>query len=160
MVQTLYSSGVQNSGALTGTEFVDIDNGGAVVVRATTAQIAALATPPAQFSTAALAAGTLAAGLITGSEFTVLQNTGATPGNQTTRTAAQMFADFPFARAGLSYVLRVVNTGAGTMTLVGGTGVTVSGTATIATNTFRDYVVTFVSPTAVTIQSVGSGVSP
>jgi len=39
----LYQSGVQNSGTLAGTEFVDIDNGGAVKTRATVAQIAAVA---------------------------------------------------------------------------------------------------------------------
>lgn len=69
---------------------------------------------PAQFTTGALSVGTLAAGAITGAAFVVLQNTGATPGAQTTRTAAQMLADFPAARVGLSYMLRIVNTGAGT----------------------------------------------
>lgn len=43
MAQTLYQSGVSNSAALAGTEFVDIDNGGATVVRATTQQIANVA---------------------------------------------------------------------------------------------------------------------
>lgn len=117
---------------------------------------------PAQFSTAALAAGTLAAGLITGAAMTVLQNTGATPGAQTVRTAAQLLADFSQARVGMSYVLRIVNTGAGTLTLTadGGATVTITGTATVATNTFRDYIVTFNTATTATIQSVGSGVSP
>lgn len=117
---------------------------------------------PAQFSTAALATGTLAAGAITGAAFVVLTNTGATPGAQTVRTAAQMLADFPAARAGMSYMLRIVNTGAGTLTLTadGGATVTLTGTATVAQNTFRDYVVTFNTATTATIQSVGSGVSP
>jgi hypothetical protein len=120
------------------------------------------APPVAQFSTAALAAGTLAAGAITGAAFTVLQNTGATPGAQTVRTAAQMLADFPAARVGFSYILRIVNTGAGTLTLTadGGATVTITGTATVATNVFRDYLVTFNTATTATIQSIGSGVSP
>lgn len=118
--------------------------------------------PESQFTTAALSAGTLAAGAITGAAFTVLTNTGATPGAQTVRTAAQMLADFVGTSVGSSYMLRIVNTGAGTFTLTGGggTGVTVTGTATIAQNIFRDYVVTFNSATTATIQSVGSGVSP
>jgi hypothetical protein len=43
------------------------------------------------------------------------------------------------------------NTNAGTLTLVGGTGVTVSGTATIAQNVRRRYQVEFTSATACTI---------
>ena len=120
------------------------------------------AIPPAQFTTAALSVGTLAAGQITGAGMTVLQNTGATPGAQTVRTAAQMLADFPGAYVGMSYMLRIVNTGAGTLTLTadGGATVTISGTATIATNTFRDYVVAFTGAATATITSVGSGTSP
>lgn len=116
----------------------------------------------AQFTTAALTAGTLAAGAITGAAITVLQNTGATPGAQTVRTAALMLADFVGASVGFSYILRIVNTGAGTLTLTGGgaTGVTVTGTATVAQNVFRDYLVTFNTNTTATIQSIGSGVSP
>jgi hypothetical protein len=118
--------------------------------------------PAAKFTTAALTAGTLAAGAITGAAFTVLTNTGATPGAQTVRTAAQMLADIPGAQAGFSSMFRIVNTGAGTFTLTadGGATVTITGTATIAQNIFRDYVLTFTSATAATIQSVGSGVSP
>lgn len=115
---------------------------------------------PAQFSTAALAVGTLAAGLITGAAHVVLQNTGATPAAQTTRTAAQMLADFVGARVGMSYMLRIVNTGAGTLTLTGDASVTVTGHAAVVNNTFVDYVVTFNSPVTATIQSVGSGTSP
>lgn len=116
--------------------------------------------PPSQFTTAALSVGTLAAGQVTGAGFVVLTNTGATPGTQTTRTAAQMLADFVGAYIGLSYTVRIVNTGAGTFTLAGGTGVTITGTATVAQNVFRDYVVTFNTGTTATFQSVGSGVSP
>lgn len=120
------------------------------------------AIPPAQFTTASLTAGTLGVGVITGAAFTVLTNTGATPGAQTVRTAAQMLADFPGMRVGDSYILRVVNTGAGTLTLTADAGptVTLTGTATIAQNIFRDYIVTFNTATTATIQSIGSGVSP
>lgn len=148
--------------SLNGTEQVVADNGGAVIVTASTQLIAGLSPPPAQFTTAALTAGTLAAGAITGAAFTVLRNTGATPGAQTVRTAAQMLADFPQARVGMSYMLRIINTGAGTFTLTADATptVTITGTATVAQNTFRDYVVTFNTATTATIQSVGSGTSP
>lgn len=117
---------------------------------------------PIKWSTAALSVGTLATGAITGGDITVLTNTGATPGAQTVRTAAQMLADIPGAQAGDSFMFRIVNTGAGTLTLTadGGATVTITGTATIATNIFRDYVLTFNTATTATIQSIGSGVSP
>ena len=59
-------------------------------------------------------------------------------------------------------MFRIVNTGAGTFTLTADAGptVTITGTATIAQNVTRDYVLTFNTATTATIQSVGSGVSP
>lgn len=116
----------------------------------------------AKFVTAAKTAGTFAVGDITGGCPSILQNTGATPGAQTVRTAAQMFADIPGAVVGGSYPFRIVNTGAGTLTITADAGptVTLTGTMTIATNIWRDYLLTFTSATAATIQSVGSGVSP
>jgi hypothetical protein len=121
--------------------------------------------PPTQFKTAALAAGTLAAGLITGAEECILQNTGATPGAQTVRTAAQMLADTPGGYVGLSTKFRIVNTGAGTLTLTADGGATVTLAATgahnaVLTNTWVDYVLTFNTATTATIQAVGAGTSP
>jgi hypothetical protein len=43
------------------------------------------------------------------------------------------------------------------MTLVGGTGVLVQGTATIAAGTTRTFLVTFINPTSMAFQSVGTG---
>lgn len=118
--------------------------------------------PPAKFSTAALSVAAFTAGAITGADFVVLQNTGATPGAQTVRTAAQMLADIPGGYVGLTVMFRIVNTGAGTLTITadGGATVTLTGTMTIAQNVFRDYALTFNTATTATIQSVGSGVSP
>ena len=120
--------------------------------------VPAASLPVTQFTTTAAGNGTLTAGQITGAGYTVLASSGATA--FTTRTATQMFADTPNAQAGTSYLLRVVNTNAGTLTLTGGTGVTITGTATLATNTTRDYTVTFNSSTTLTLQSLGSGVAP
>lgn len=104
--------------------------------------------------------GTIPANIITGGVYVFCITTNATPGTQTTRTAVQMFADDPTAYPGQAYVLRIANSGAGTLTLAGGSGVTVTGTATVATTTFRDFVVqyggTAAAPT-VTITNVGLG---
>lgn len=105
-------------------------------------------------------AGTLAAGNITGGDVVVLITTNATPGTQTTRTALQMYGDDPNAAPGVGYILRICNSGAGTLTLAAGTGVTLSGTMTVATTTFRDFSVTYGGTTAVptmTITNVGLG---
>lgn len=116
--------------------------------------------PGVQYDTLNATVGTLAAGKITGAAFTVLLSTNATPGAQTTRTAAQMLADIPGARVGFSYVLRILNSGAGVFTLTGDSSVTVTGTPTIAQHVYEDFAVTFTSSTTATIQSIGSGVQP
>lgn len=113
--------------------------------------------PYAKFSTINVTVGTLAVGNITGAAFVNLTSTNATPGTQTTRTATEMFADTPNARVGDVYMLRITNTGAGVFTLAAGSGVTLTGTATIAQNVFSEFTVTFTSATALTIQKVGQG---
>lgn len=104
--------------------------------------------------------GTIPANIITGGDIVVCITSNATPGTQTTRTAAQLYADDPTAYPGQSYLLRIANSGAGTLTLAGGSGVTVTGTATVATTTFRDFHVryggTADAPT-VTITNIGLG---
>lgn len=117
--------------------------------------------PDQILSTLNATVGTLAAGIITGASSVDVLSTNATPGTQTTRTAAQMFADFaplPIA-AGFAYALRITNSGgSGTLTLAAGAGVTLgSGTYTVPNATFRDFVVTFPTPTTCTIQTVGVG---
>lgn len=113
--------------------------------------------PYAKFVTINVTVGTLAAGNATGAAQVFLTSTNAVPGTQTTRTATQMFADTPNARVGDAYLLRITNTGAGTLTLAAGSGVTLTGTATVATNTFSDFTVTFTTASALVIQKVGQG---
>jgi predicted RecA/RadA family phage recombinase len=113
---------------------------------------------PAKFTSINVAGpSTASIGDITGAAFTVLKSTNAAPGTYTTRTAAQMFTDIPGASVGLGYWLRVINTGAGTLTLAGGTNVTLTGTMTVTQNTTRDFVVVFTDATHATIQDVGTG---
>lgn len=104
--------------------------------------------------------GTLSVGDITGGSLVTLISSNATPGTQTTRTATQMYADDPTSTPTGGYMLRICNSGAGTFTLAGGTGVTVTGTATIATTTFRDFSVVYAgtsSAPTITMTNIGTG---
>jgi hypothetical protein len=111
--------------------------------------------------------GTIPANILTGALSVYCVTSNATPGNQTTRTAAQLFADVsaqfgipltdPGLAGGLTYDLTIANSGAGTLTLLGGTGVTISGaSATVAQNTSKTWIVNL-QPLAATFTEVGSG---
>jgi hypothetical protein len=114
--------------------------------------------PPAKFTKNVTAgATTAAAGDLTGADIVQAEYSAVGANNLTTRTAAQMFADIPNCQAVFSYVLEIANTSGGTTTLVGGTGVTLVGTMTMAANTTRRFNVTFTSPTACMIQNMGAG---
>lgn len=113
--------------------------------------------PAAKFSTGTTTT-TFAAGQLTGANFTVYTNTQGTPGSIATRTATEMFGDDASAVVGRVYMLRIVNgQGTGTLTVTAGSGVTLTGTATVAANTWRDFAVTYTSATALTMQNVGVG---
>lgn len=74
-------------------------------------------------------------------------------------TAAAIVAAIPNARAGMSYRLRIINASSANFawTLTTNTNVTLTGTMTIAQNTWRDFYVTLTSLTAVAIQAIGTG---
>lgn len=113
--------------------------------------------PAAQFATGTTTT-TFTAGQLTGAIVTNYSNTGATPGSIATRTATQMFGDTPNAIVGQSYLLIITNAqGTGTLTVTAGTGVTLTGTATIAVNTWRAFIVTFNTATTLTIQNIATG---
>lgn len=93
----------------------------------------------------------------------ILNRTGS-PGSgitETTPTAAQIIAALPNTIAfdgTYQYKFRYINNAMGqTTTWTAGSGVTVTGTATIATNAWRDFLVTVDSPTAVTFTNLGGG---
>ncbi len=96
-----------------------------------------------------------------GKPLVVLNLTGtlAAAANVTTPTAAQLWAAVGNAQAGQTYVLRVINNSSGAFawTLVGGTGVTISGTASVAQNTYREWLVTLTNSTTVSVQNIGAG---
>lgn len=102
-------------------------------------------------------ATTAAAGDLTGAAYVSAEYSAVGAATLTTRTATQMFNDTGNVQPGDSYTLEITNTSAGTTTLAGGTGVTTTGTMTLATNTTRRFNVKFNTATTVTIQSVGVG---
>lgn len=81
--------------------------------------------------------------------------------NITTPTAALIVAALHCPTVGTSYRLRITNRsgGAFSWTVVAGSGITLTGTATIAQNTWREFVVTVTNAAtpAVTLQSVATG---
>ena len=115
------------------------------------------ALPPAQYKTAALQSATIVAANMAGSAVSVFDNTGTTPANLATDTAANIIAAVPGWQIGQSYVLKIRNSSgsANTATITAGTGVTLTGTMTIAQYVQREFIVTYTGAGAVTIQSVG-----
>lgn len=125
--------------------------------------------PMLQFKTTSQASGTLVATSIAGATECYVSSSGATA--LTTDTAANIIAQLQNAIAvaiasasvpsvqGLTYTLYVRNTNAGTLTITGGTGVTITGTATLATTVERQFLVTISSPTTVSLQDLGGGLT-
>jgi hypothetical protein len=105
----------------------------------------------------------LAAAKVTGAEdLVVLGMTGvlgAGKNAQLPTVAAVVAAMGRTPAAGSSYRLRVLNKSSGAFewTMTTNTGWTLAGTMTIAQNTWREFIVTFASATAATLQSVGTG---
>ena len=127
---------------------------------AVTSNIGAL--PATTYNAAAnTAAFTATAAQMAGATDQTLNLTGtlAASANITTPTAANIIAGIPNASIGASYKLRIINSSAGAFswTVVGNTGVTVNGTATIAQNTFRDFYVTYTAAATIVMQSIGTG---
>lgn len=116
-----------------------------------------VALPASKYVTAAAQSATFAAGDLTGAAFVNYDNTGTTPGTLTTRTATLMFGDIPNCQIGYTYQLAIRNSSgsANTATIGAGTGVTLTGTMTIAQTVTRLFSVTFPSATTCTIQSMG-----
>lgn len=107
------------------------------------------------------AAHTLAATSMAGAQENVVNLTGALGGaaNLTLPTVAALVAAAPGIVVGQSFKLRIINSSSGAFawTVVTATGWTLSGTMTLAQNTWRDFIVTVQSASAATIQAVGTG---
>lgn len=112
-------------------------------------------------NTASAAATVTAVSMVGADIVNVIDMTGsiATQQNLTTPSAAALLAAMPFGNTAKSSVLRVKHSGAGAgaWNLTGGTGVTVSGTATIAQTTWREFNLAFVNGTSCVATNMGGG---
>lgn len=115
--------------------------------------------PDQKIATLNATTGSLPAGAITGANNVVLISSNAVPGAQLVRTAAQMLADIPNGKVGTVWRFRICNSGAGTLTLTtdAGTTVTLSGTMTVPTATWREFVGSIDTATTATITAAGQG---
>jgi hypothetical protein len=106
---------------------------------------------------------TLTAAQLAGAEQVNLLRSGATANyTDTTDNAVNIIAAIKAATGvavpvGFTYLLGVTNTVAFVETLAGGTGVTISGTATLAASTTRQFSVKVTAATTITMTSLGSG---
>lgn len=134
--------------AVQGTWFVDItaDVSVAAVYNTNSATIDTIAT---------------AANFTGSTTMVVLNMTGALGAGKalTVPSVATLVAAIPNAQPGTSYLLRIINSSSGNFawTVTTATGWTLTGTMTIAQNTYRDFILTLTSLSAVTLQSVGVG---
>ncbi len=116
---------------------------------------------PYQYTAIATASGVFAASAMVGAQDVVMLSSGATA--LTTPTAAAVLAalalitKLPNNGVGLSYVLRIINTNAGTLTITMDASITATGTLTLATNTWREFIVTLGTGTTATWQAIGTG---
>lgn len=89
-----------------------------------------------------------------------LVRSGGAAVTDTTPTAAQIVAAMPGCSVGTAFEFTAINNNSATLTIAGGTGVTLSGTMTVAAANARDFVARIDNATAgseaVTLQSVGT----
>lgn len=114
--------------------------------------------PDYKYTGTATGTGTAAAGDLEGAKDVVLNCSAQAAITLTTRTAAQIIAAIPNCQVGFKYKLTINNRNSDTLTLAGGTGVTITGTATIATVTWKSFIVTINSASAVGVQVTNSAI--
>ncbi len=100
---------------------------------------------------------TLTAAMVVGGNITYHQTLSGTTPSLTLPLGADMDTALPNMVTGQSYVLRVVNTNSGTATIVTNTGWTLTGTLTLLTNTWREFVITRTGTGTYTGKQVGTG---
>lgn len=85
--------------------------------------------------------------LVTAQMSALLTGTPTAAANYTTPTATQLCTLFPFVKAGANtgfywtWIVKNTSAGANTITVVAGTGVTIVGTATIAQNALKPFII-------------------
>lgn len=128
-----------------------------------TGQVSMFAYSPNSFIapqfTSGVVTGTFPQYALTGGNPTIYLSLAALPGTINTRTATQMLQDMNNVQTGMNWIVRIINAGGSTMTVGAGTGVTITGSATIAASSWREYLATVtntVTP-AITFQNLGTG---
>jgi hypothetical protein len=156
----------QTSSSVSSSDLVQLwGNPSPTPVFATAQQFVSNATPIRQVynTITATTTATLAAASIVGASNKVFLGATGTLANATGLTlptvAATVAAITPAIVAGQTYELRVINKSSAnfTITVLTSTGWTLSGSVTVGQNTWRDFLVTFTSLTAATLQEVGTG---
>jgi len=116
------------------------------------------ALPNAQNTAVTAGTGTAAAGTFTGALVTVATFSTQAAITVTTRTGTQMAGDIPNIAIGQSYLLRIMNTNSGLLTLTAAGGVTISiDNPTVAAGCFVDFLVTYTAANTFTWVGVGGG---
>ena len=101
---------------------------------------------------------TVAMIVVANADFVYHTSTGGTTPSLTFPTATAIITAMGASAAvGACYVLRVINNNSGTATMVTNTGITPSGTLTLATSTWREFLIVVTSATTVTITNIGTG---
>lgn len=115
------------------------------------------ALPASQYSTAALQSAQMTAAQVAGAAWVNFDNTGTTPANLQMPTAANLIAAIPNAQIGMNYMLAIRNSSgsANTATITTATGITLTGTMTIAQTVTRLFNVSMTGAATVTVQSMG-----
>lgn len=112
---------------------------------------------PVNTALATVGAGTITAAGVVGGLTTRSGAQSNTAFSDTTATAAAIIAVLPNATIGQSFIYRYRNTTDATATIVGGTGVTVSGLATAPPNTVLDFLVTYTAANTLTMVGIARG---
>ncbi len=128
---------------------------GGLVATGISAANAAL--PAAKYTTAALQSTIMTNAQVAGAAVVAFENTGTTPANLQFPLATDIIAAIPNAQVGMAYELMIRNSSgsANTATITTNTGVTLTGTMTIAQNTTRFFLVTVTGATTITVNSMG-----
>ncbi len=100
---------------------------------------------------------TLTTAMVTGGSITTHVSTGGSTPSLTMPLATAIIAAIPGFGVGDSYLLRFINSNSGTATIVTNTGITTTGTLTLATNTTRDFAITMTGAATLSMVSVGTG---
>ena len=165
----VWSSGVTQDNALLGNEQVEVANGSSLKLQTTVAAIGSVSAPT-MYTNGQTAAATLTVNQMAGAPATTplvpasqvfMYCNGSTSGSVTftTPTVAAMVAAFTNWIVGTSYEFDVINAGTGNNVVLGaGTGWTITGgSATVANNVWRKYLVTLTSTTAITATGIEVG---